>query len=96
MDYTLPIIVMSIWDTLIDPFVYLADNVVAHPILLGVIVFLFITMFGLLMFIPIEAMVVIWIPVTFFVANYIPALQIVVAVMFGFLIGLGLLKWVRR
>lgn len=96
MSFMLPLIVMSIWDTLIDPFVYLADNIIMNPILLGVIVFLFFTMFALLMYIPIEAMVVIWIPVTFFVATWIPALQIVVAVMFGFLVGLGLLKWVRR
>lgn len=91
-----PLVLMSIWDTLIDPFVYLAENVIGHPVLIGVIIFLFITMFGLLMFIPIECLVVIWIPVSYVVAIWIPPLQIVVAVMIGLLIGLGLLKWVRR
>jgi hypothetical protein len=89
-------VVMTIWDTFIDPFVYLAENLIGHPILIGVIIFLFITMFGLLMFIPFEAMTVIWIPMCLVVAIYIPPLQIVVAIMVGIIIGIGLLKWIRR
>jgi len=96
MDIAQFFVVMSIWDTFIDPFVYLAENLIGHPILIGVVVFLFLTMFGLLMFIPFEAMVVIWIPTCFLIAYYIPPLQIVVAIMVGIVIGLGLLKWIRR
>lgn len=91
-----PLVVMSIWDTLINPFVYLVEHLIGHPALIGVVIFLFFTMFALLMFIPIECLVVIWIPVSYIVAIYIPPIQIVVAVMLGLLIGLGLLKWVRR
>lgn len=90
------LIVLSIWDSFVDPFVYLANNIIGHPLLIGVIIFLFITMFGLLMFIPYEAMVVIWIPTCYVVAVWIQEIQIVVAIMIGIIIGLGLLKWVRR
>mgnify|MGYP006308539019 CR=1 FL=1 len=89
-------IIMTIWDTLIDPFVFMAEEIIMNPMLIGAIIFIFFTMFGLLMFIPIEVMVVIWIPLSLLIAIWIPALQIVVALMFGLLVGLGLLKWVRR
>lgn len=92
----LAFIVMSIWDSMIEPFVYMAEEVIGNPILIGVVIFLFFTFFGLLMFIPFEAMVVVWIPTSFVIAYYIPPIQIVVAVLLGIIIGLGILKWVRR
>ena len=90
------IIVMSIWDSLIDPFIYLTEEIIGNPLLIGVVFFLFITMIGLLMFIPIEAMVVVWIPTCFVVGSFIPSLQIVVGVMLGIVVGLAIIKWVRR
>ena len=89
-------IVLSIWDSLINPFVYLAENLIGNPLLIGVVIFMFFTFFGLLMFIPMEAMVVIWIPTSFIVAIYIPPIQIIVGILVGILVGLALLKWVRR
>jgi hypothetical protein len=87
---------MSIWDSMIEPFVYMAEELIGNPLLIGAVIFIFFTFFGLLMFIPYEAMVVIWIPASFVIAIYIPPIQILVAVILGIIVGLGIIKWVRR
>lgn len=89
-------LVLLLLDNLIDTFADLSNNLVTNPLLIGVIIFLFFTMFALFLFIPFGGLVVIEIPVLFLVFEYIPALRIVVGVLLGLLIGLGLLKWIRR
>ena len=92
----LPLTLMTIWDELINPFSDLANNLLGSPLLIGLTIFLFITFFALLMFIPFEALIVIEIPTLFVVFHYIPQLQMIIGILFGLLIGMGLLKWVRR
>lgn len=96
MQYSIPFIVMSIWDMLIDPFVDLSENLLGNPLLIGAVILLFFIMFMLVLFIPFEAQVTIYIPMFFIVFEYIPSLRIVIAIIVGIGIGLGLIKWVRR
>jgi hypothetical protein len=90
------ILVLLLFDSLIDTFTDLSNNLVSNPLLIGVIIFLFFTMFALFLLIPFGGLVVIEVPVLFAVFEFIPALRIVVGILLGLLIGLGLLKWIRR
>ena len=88
--------VMGVFDNLTQPFEYLANNLLANPLLIGMTIFLFFTLFMLLVFIPFEAMAPIELLICFAVFEYIPQLRIVVAILVGLVIGIGLIKWVRR
>lgn len=88
--------ITQFWTNITQPFSYLAENLLGDPLITGLVIFLFIMFFALMLYIPFEALVVIMLPTLFLVFNYIPQLQIVVALLVGILIGLGLLKWIRR
>lgn len=92
----LPFIVLTSWGNLLEPIEDLAYNLVGNPLVMGAIIFIFITFFSLLLFIPFEAMVVIWVPTSFLMMIFIPVLRLVLGVLLGLLIGIGLLKWLRR
>ena len=91
----LSFIVFNIWETITNMFSNFADQVIGNPLLIGILFFLFIFFFCCVLFIPFEAMVVIFIQTCFVIAIWIPVLQLVCAILVGLTIGLGLLKWVR-
>ena len=93
---TFPLIVMAIFDNLTQPFETLSNELIGNPILIGATILIFVLMFALLMLVPYEAMAVVMIPTCYAVFEYIPQLRIIVAIVVGFIIGFGLLKWVRR
>lgn len=84
------------WSGILTPIGDMVDGLVGDPAIIGVIVFLFFFMFALVLYIPFEGVVVIMMPTLFAVFAYIPMLRIIVGVMVGLLIGIALLKWVRR
>jgi len=96
LDFSFPFVVLTIWDSLVNPFSSLADDLIGNPMLIGAVVFMFFILFMLVLFIPFEGMVVCLIPMFFIVFTWIPQLRIVVAIVVGIGIGLGLIKWVRR
>lgn len=96
MEFMFPFIVMTIWDSLIDPFGQLANDLLGSPLLIGITILMFFILFMTLLLIPFEAMVVPLIPTFFIVFTYIPQLRIIVGICVGIGIGLGLIKWVRR
>ena len=71
MDFTFPFIVLSIWDSLIDPFVTLADDLLGNPLLIGIVILMFFILFMTVLLIPFEAMVVPLIPMFFIVFEFI-------------------------
>lgn len=84
------------WSSITAPFEDIAENLIGNPLLIGGIVLLFFVLIVLASRIGFESMMVIMIPVLFLVFIWIPALQIIVGIMIGVLIGIGLLKWIRR
>jgi len=92
----MPYYLFATFGNLLDPLNTMINDMIANPLIIGAIVFLWITFIALLLFIPFEAMIVIWVPLTFLVGFWIPGLRIILGIMLGILIGLGLIKWIRR
>jgi len=90
------LIVMATFNDLLTPINSMVNDMIGNPLIIGAVVFLWITFIAMLLFIPFEAMVVIWVPLVFLVGYWIPTLRIILGIMLGILIGLGLIKWVRR
>jgi hypothetical protein len=88
--------VLTAWSDLLGPIESMVNDMIGNPLIIGAVIFLWITFIALLMFIPFEAMIVIWVPLTFLVGYWIPSLRIILGIMLGILIGLGLIKWIRR
>lgn len=88
-------ILLNIWDTFGTMFGQFADEVIGNPLLIGVLVFLFIFFFCSVLLIPMEAMVVIFIPTSLVIALWLPVLQLIIAILISIVIGVGLLKWIR-
>lgn len=84
------------FSTFMQPIVNMLYDILGNPALIGATIFLFVTLFMMMLFIPFEAMVVIWIPLTAALWFYIPVLRIILGICLGFVIGLGLIKWFRR
>ncbi len=84
------------WSSFLQPINDMMTDLFGSPLLIGGMVFIFITFFSMMFLIPFEALVVIWIPTIVLLWFWIPQLQIVLGICLGFIIGLGLLKWVRR
>ena len=84
------------WSSITQPFADMGTDLIGQPALIGLIVLLFFLMFALILYLPFEAVVCIMMPTLFLVFLYIPPLKIVVAVMVGLMIGMALIKWVRR
>jgi hypothetical protein len=87
---------LTTWSDLAAPFDTLAGDLIGSPLLIGGIVVIFISFFAMLLALPFEAMVVVWIPTGFLAIAFIPELRIVMGICLGFIIGIGLVKWVRR
>lgn len=88
--------VFDFWTTIMGLFGNFANETLGSPMLIGVIVFMFIMFFCLVLLIPFEALVVVMIPTCLLVALWIPVLQGVCALLVGLTIGMGLLKWIQR
>ena len=88
--------VVMVFDTIIQQFEYLGNNLIGNPLLIGALIMLFFVLMMLVLFFPFEAMVVILIPLGFVVFNYIAGLRVIFAIMCGIAIGLGLIKWYKR
>jgi len=71
-------------------------EIIGSPLLVGLILVLFFTMFAMFLLIPFSALICIEIPLCFLVFEWIPTLRPVVGIMIGILIGLALVKWIRR
>jgi hypothetical protein len=93
---TIPYILFTVWNNLTDPINSMVTDMIGNPLIIGATVFLWITFIAMILFIPFEAMIVIWVPLTFLVGIWIPSLRIILGIMLGILIGLGLVKWIRR
>jgi hypothetical protein len=91
----LPLVVL-IWDGIVNALGNMSTELIGNPLLIGAIIFLFILTFALALLIPFEGLVVIMIPTTYLIYEHIPPLRIIVGILIGFVIGLGLLKWIRR
>jgi hypothetical protein len=92
----LPLVVMIAWNELLDPIGESLADMIGNPLLVGLVILLFFTMFALFLLIPFSALLVIEIPLCFVVFEWIPQLRPVVGIMVGILIGMALIKWVRR
>lgn len=88
--------VFTTYGDLLNPINNMVNDMIGNPVIIGAMVFLWITFIGMLLFIPFEAMIVIWVPLTFLVGYWIPSLRIILGIMLGLLIGIGLIKWVQR
>ena len=84
------------WSSITQPFADMGTDLIGQPALIGLIILLFFMMFALILYIPFEGVVCILMPTLALVFVYIPPLKIVVAVMVGLMIGMALIKWVRR
>ena len=93
---SLPSIVMLEWNELLEPVAESLADMIGNPLLIGLIVLLFFSMFALFLLIPFSALLVIEIPLCFVVFEWVPQLRPVVGIMVGILIGMALIKWVRR
>lgn len=84
------------WSSFLQPINTMMNDLFGSPLLIGGMVFIFITFFSMMFLIPFEALVVIWVPTIVLIWFWIPQLQVVLGICLGFIIGLGLLKWIRR
>jgi len=84
------------WSSITQPFADMGTDLIGQPALMGLIILLFFLMFALILYLPMEAVVCIMMPTLYLVFTFIPPLKIVVAVMVGLMIGMALIKWVRR
>jgi len=84
------------WSSITQPFADMGTDLIGQPALMGLIILLFFMLFALTLYIPFEGVVVIMMPTLSLVFVYIPPLKIVVAVLVGLMIGMALIKWVRR
>lgn len=84
------------WSSLLYPFENMSNELISEPMLIGAIIFLFFLMFALVLYLPFSAVVVVMMPTLYVVFEYIEPLRIVVGILVGLLVGLGLLKWVKR
>lgn len=87
---------MIAWNELLDPIGENLADMIGNPLLIGLIILLFFSMFALFLLIPFSALIVIEIPLCFMVFEWIPQLRPVIGIMVGILIGMALIKWVRR
>jgi len=83
------------WTNLTEPLKDGLVNIVGDPLLAGLVILLFIIMFGLFLSIPFSALLVIFVPLSFILIS-IPELRIIGGITVGILIGMALIKWVRR
>lgn len=84
------------WSSITQPFADMGTDLIGQPALIGLIILLFFMMFALVLYIPFEGVVCVMIPTLFLVFTFIAPLRIVVAVLVGLMIGMALIKWVRR
>jgi len=93
------LLLMSIvanWDGLMNPINDMLNGLFGNPLLIGLVGLLFFLMIILTLKITFIAMTTIMFPLLFIVFMSVPQLQIIIGIMVGILIGLGLVKWVRR
>lgn len=90
------IAVVLSWDGFLEPLTNMMHDLLGNPLLIGATIFIIVTFFAMMLLIPFEALVVIWIPTIALLWIFIPGLQIVLGICIGFIIGLGLVKWFRR
>jgi len=88
--------IVAIFDSIIESFEYLGNELLGNPLLIGAVIFLFFIMLMMLLLLPFEVMVVAMIPLGFGVFEFIPQLRLIFAILAGIVIGLGLIKWYRR
>jgi hypothetical protein len=86
---------LSIFDTFQQMFGQFAEETLGSPMLIGILIFMFIFFFAMVLLIPFEALVVIMIPTCFLVAVWFPPLQLACAILVGLTIGLGLVKFIK-
>lgn len=84
------------WSSITQPLIDMGTDLIGQPSLIGLIVLLFFFLFALVLYIPFEGVVCIMIPTLYLVFDKLSPLRIVVAVMVGLMIGMALVKWVRR
>jgi len=84
------------WSSITQPFADMGTDLIGQPALMGLIMLLFFLMFALILYIPFEGVVAVMMPTLYIVFIYIKPLKIVVALMVGFMIGMALLKWIRK
>lgn len=84
------------WSNIAQPFADMGDDLIGMPSLIGLIILLFFLMFALVLYIPFEGVVAVMMPTLYLVFHFISPLRIVVAIMVGLMIGMALIKWVRR
>lgn len=89
-------IIADIWTNITAPIVDLSNDLLGSPILVAVIIFLFFFTFIIILYIPFVAGITVLIPTLYLVFQYVEALRIVVGILIGLVIGMGLIKWLRR
>lgn len=96
------VIFLALFDDIINSFIFLAEGnetvpgIIQNPMMMGAMILLFLSFFAFLLMLPFEAFLVVEIPTLFATFTFIPMLRPVIGILFGFAIGIGLLKWVRR
>ena len=94
MNWLLPLIVMTIGETSEE--IGVLSEIFGSELLLGIFIFLFIVIFTLILGLGMLVGSVVLIPAMFLVFEYIPSGRIILAIILGFIVGIGLHKIIRR
>ena len=89
-------ILLDIWSDVTDPIMEMLMGIFGSELILGVFIFLIILIFTFIFGLGMLVGIVPLIPAMFIVFGFIPSGRIILALILGFVVGIGLNKLIRR